>query len=136
MRVPEKDGRPEPPQLFMISMDGGEAWQFTTLPRGAGNPQWSPDGKMIAFANGATAEELAKQKETLPVPPPDTGAQPVASPTPTPASSPKASPERESDVRVITRAVYRSDSSAGYLDFKHPVAHLGRQRAAHRSEKK
>ena len=62
----------------MISLDGGEAWQFTTLPRGAGNPQWSPDGKMIAFANGATAEELAKQKETLPVPPPTSGVQPVA----------------------------------------------------------
>ncbi|HEV2905539.1 MAG TPA: hypothetical protein VGW32_10845, partial [Pyrinomonadaceae bacterium] len=119
VRVPEKDGRPESPQLFMISLDGGEAWQFTTLPRGAGSPQWSPDGKMIAFANGATAEELAKQKESLPVPPPTSGVQPVASPTPTPTSSPQASPERESDVRVITRAVYRSDSS-GYLDFKHP----------------
>ena len=119
VRVPEKDGRPDSPQLFMISLDGGEAWQFTTLPRGAGNPQWSPDGKLIAFANGATAEELAKQRETLPVPPPSSGVQPVASPTPTPAASPKASPERESDVRVITRAVYRSDSS-GYLDFKHP----------------
>jgi len=117
VRVPEKDGRPESPQLFMISLEGGEAWQFTTLVRGAGNPQWSSDGKMIAFANGATAEELAKQKETLPVPAPTSGAQPVASPTPT--ASPKASPERESDVRVITRAVYRSDSS-GYLDFKHP----------------
>ena len=52
------------------------------------------------------------------MPPSTSGVQPIASPTPTPAS-PKASPERESDVRVITRAVYRSDSS-GYLDFKHP----------------
>jgi dipeptidyl aminopeptidase/acylaminoacyl peptidase len=119
VRVPEKDGRPESPQLFMISLDGGEAWQFTTLARGAGNPQWSPDGKMIAFANGATAEELAKQKETSPVPAPTSDVQPVSSPTPTPASSPTASPVRESDVRVITRAVYRSDG-AGYLDFKHP----------------
>lgn len=119
VRVPEKDGRPDSPQLFMISMDGGEAWQFTSLPRGAGNPQWSPDGKLISFSNGATAEELAKAKETLPVPAPPPGAQPVASPTPTPATSPRPSPERESDVRVITRAVYRSDS-AGYLDFKHP----------------
>src|SRR2546421_13023573 len=53
VRVPEKDGRPDQPQLFMLSMDGGEAWQFTSLPRGAGGPQWSPDGKTIAFADGA-----------------------------------------------------------------------------------
>jgi dipeptidyl aminopeptidase/acylaminoacyl peptidase len=119
VRVPEKDGRPEAPQLFMMSMQGGEAWQFTSLPRGAGNPQWSPDGKMISFANGATPEEVAKQKETLPVPAPATAAQPAASPSPTPAASPRSSPERESDVRVITRAVYRSNDS-GYLDFKHP----------------
>ena len=60
VRVPEKDGRPDQPQLFMLSMDGGEAFQFTSLPRGAGNPQWSPDGKMISFQNGATTEEIAK----------------------------------------------------------------------------
>ncbi len=117
VRVPEKDGRPDQPQLFMLSMDGGEAWQFTSLPRGAGGPQWSPDGKTIAFANGATAEELAKQKETLPVPPP---APAGTSPTPTPTPSPGSRPEsHESDVRVIARAVYRSND-AGYLDFKHP----------------
>src|SRR5437660_12454902 len=116
VRVPEKDGRPDQPQLFMLSMAGGEAFQFTSLPRGAGGPQWSPDGKMIAFVNGATAEELAKQKETLPVPPP---AQAGTSPTPTPTPSPGSRPEQhESDVRVIARAVYRSNDS-GYLDFKH-----------------
>src|SRR5262245_11778160 len=41
VRVPEKDGRPDAPQLFMLPMDGGEAFQFTSLPRGAGGPQWS-----------------------------------------------------------------------------------------------
>src|SRR5258705_13297634 len=45
VRAPEQSGRVEPPQLFMLSMEGGEAFQFTTLARGAGNPQWSPDGK-------------------------------------------------------------------------------------------
>src|SRR5437660_12333495 len=95
VRVPEKDGRPDQPQLFMLSMDGGEAWQFTSLPRGAGNPQWSPDGKTIAFQNGATAEEVAKQKETLPVPPPSAGPQPISSPTPVP--TPSKPPEHELD---------------------------------------
>jgi len=49
VRVTEKDGRPDAPQLFMLSMAGGEAFQFTSLPRGAGGQQWSPDGKTISF---------------------------------------------------------------------------------------
>jgi dipeptidyl aminopeptidase/acylaminoacyl peptidase len=108
VRAPEVSGRVDPPQLFMLAMSGGEPFQFTTLPRGAGGPQWSPDGKMIAFYNSATAEELAKAEKSK--------AQP--SPSPNPAASPSP-PERESDVRVINRAVYRANG-AGYLDFKHP----------------
>src|ERR1051325_494967 len=108
VRSPETGGRVETPQLFMLSMDGGEAFQFTTVPRGAGGPQRAPDGKMIAFGNGPTAEEIA---QAAPRPSPAPGASPSA--------SPGSSPERESDVRVITRAVYRNND-AGYLDFKHP----------------
>src|SRR5215510_4428488 len=107
VRVTERDGRPDQPQLFMLSMDGGEAFQFTTLARGVAGPQWSPDGKTISFYNGATAEELAKA-----------AAKPGPSPSASPAASPKPE-ERESDVRVITRAVYRSNG-AGYVDSKHP----------------
>jgi dipeptidyl aminopeptidase/acylaminoacyl peptidase len=109
MRAPEVSGRVEPAQLFMLAMSGGEPFQFTTLPRGANGPQWSPDGKMISFYNSATPEEIVKAAAR------NTPPQPGASPSPSPASS----PERESDVRVITRAVYRANG-AGYLDFKHP----------------
>src|SRR6185503_13758048 len=105
-RAPEVSGRVDPPQLFMLAMLGGEPFQFTTLPRGAGGPQWSPDGKSILFYNSATAEELVKAAARNAQP----AASPAASPTP---------PERESDVRVINRAVYRANGS-GYLDFKHP----------------
>src|SRR5215211_3154209 len=108
MRAPEVSGRVEPAQLFMLAMSGGEPFQFTTLPRGTNGLQWSPDGKMIGFYNSATAEELAKAERSK--------AQPT--PTPSPAASPTPA-ERESDVRVITRAVYRANG-AGYLDFKHP----------------
>jgi dipeptidyl aminopeptidase/acylaminoacyl peptidase len=121
VRAPEKDGRVEPPQLFMMSMQGGEAFQFTSLPRGAGGPQWSPDGKMISFGNSATAEEIAK-------------AAPRPSPQPSASPSPAASPERESDVRVITRAVYRNND-AGYLDFKHP-GHIWVVTAPHTGDEK
>ena len=108
-RAPEVSGRTEPAQLFMLAMGGGEPFQFTTLPRGAGGPQWSPDGKMILFYNSATPEEIAKAARNTTAP---------SQPSPSPAASP-APPERESDVRVITRAVYRANGQ-GYLDFKHP----------------
>ena len=108
VRSAEKDGRPEPPQLFMLAMAGGESFPFTSLPRGASQPQWSPDGKMISFMNGATAEELAKAKE-----------KPQPSPSPSPSPAQKPDEKRESDVRVITRSVYRSNGT-GYLDNKHP----------------
>ena len=32
---------------------GGEPWAITDIPRGAGNPEWSPDGKTIAFSSTA-----------------------------------------------------------------------------------
>src|SRR6185369_17760163 len=110
VRAPEISGRVEPPQLFMLAMSGGEPFQFTSLPRGAGGPQWSPDGKMIVFYNSATPEEVAKATAAKSATPPASG-QPAPSPTP---------PERESDVRVINRAVYRMNGG-GYLDFKHPT---------------
>ncbi len=84
-------------QLYMLSMAGGDSFQFTSLPRGAGGPIWSPDGKWIAFGNSQNAAEVARGGK--PAPPPADG--------------------HESDVRVITRAVYRSNG-AGYLEFSHP----------------
>jgi dipeptidyl aminopeptidase/acylaminoacyl peptidase len=118
VRVPEKDGRPDQPQLFMLAMAGGDSFQFTSIARGAGAPQWAPDGKTIAFVNGANAEELAKQKEGQPSPTPSPTPA-AAAPTATPTDAKKPEEKHESDVRVITRAVYRSNG-AGYLDTKHP----------------
>ncbi len=109
VRVTEKDGRPDAPQLFMLAMAGGDSFQFTTVARGAGGPQWSPDGKMIAFVSGANPEDLAKQAAAQKPPP---------SPSPSPSEVKKEEPH-ESDIRVITRAVYRANG-AGYLDTKHP----------------
>ena len=113
VRVTEKDGRPDLPQLFMLAMAGGDSFQFTTLPRGASQPLWSPDGKTIAFLSSANAEDLAKQKER-----PRGGEARDASAT-SPEARKSEEDKHESDVRVITRAVYRANG-AGYLDPKHP----------------
>ena len=125
VRVTEKDGKPDVPQLFMLAMAGGDSFQFTNVTKGAGQPLWSPDGTTIAFVNTANTEDLAKlkegQQEGLPSPAPQPAPQTAAAPgpSPTPVDSKKPDDKRESDVRVITRAVYRSNGP-GYLDSKHP----------------
>jgi dipeptidyl aminopeptidase/acylaminoacyl peptidase len=57
VRAVEKDGKPEPSQLYLLNMDGGEAQGITSLPRGATGPTWSPDGKRIAFSGTTGPEE-------------------------------------------------------------------------------
>ncbi len=126
-RANEKDGKPEPGQLAMLPMSGGDAWTFTDLPKGAGSPVWSPDGKTIAFTSSSNPDDLAKQQkkkrkeeEAKNAAAAATGTAPAS---PTPAASPaKAEPsedERESDVLVVTHAVYREDND-GNIDFKRP----------------
>ena len=99
VRSPEKDGRPQPPQIFLLSLDGGEARQLTDVPRGAGGFEWSPDGKTIAFSNT------------------DDGKKEQDKPNPENAEPKDKTPERVSDVRVISKAVYRSNGP-GYLNPK------------------
>ena len=126
VRAPMRDGKPEPPQLHILSLSGGEAWRLTDVPRGASAAVWSPDGKRIAFTSGANAKDLAKQRreksakktaQDVDVPRP---AETATAPKP-PAAVPDES-ERESDVRTITRAVYRVDNQ-GYVDEEH-LSHI------------
>ncbi|HEY3139431.1 MAG TPA: S9 family peptidase [Blastocatellia bacterium] len=107
IRSGEKDGKPQPAQIWLLSLDGGEAQQLTDSPRSPGAFEWSPDGKTIAFVS---REDPSKEKEK---PNPE-----EAEPKEKDKDKDK-SPEHVSDVRVVTKAVYRSNG-AGYLN---PKAH-------------
>jgi dipeptidyl aminopeptidase/acylaminoacyl peptidase len=98
VRSVEKDGRPQPPQVFVLSMNGGEPWAITEMPRGAASPEWSPDGRTIAFSSSARPDEVAQP------------------------AKPAGDKPRETDVRVITEAVYRANGVAGwgYVDRDRP----------------
>ncbi len=113
VRASEKDGKPEPGQLCLLPMAGGDAFTFTTLPKGASDPHWSPDGKSIAFFSTTNSEDLAKEEKKKKEEQSKKGN--AAQPSPSPA----ADEEHESDIHVVTRALYRSNDE-GYLDPKHP----------------
>ena len=48
------------PQVFLLSLDGGEPMQVTHFHYGASSPRWSPDGKEILFSARIGLKELIK----------------------------------------------------------------------------
>lgn len=91
LRAGEKD----PAQIWVLPMAGGEARRLTDLPKGASPAQWSPDGRTIAFTSSTTPEDLEERKKN--------------------AGKAEAEKEKKSDVRIVTRALYR-DNDEGLLD--------------------
>jgi dipeptidyl aminopeptidase/acylaminoacyl peptidase len=99
IRSIDKDGKPQPPQIWLLSLGGGEAQPLTDTPRSPGGFEWSPDGKTLAFVS---REDASKEKEK---------------PNPEEGEAAAKPPEHVSDVRVITKAVYRFNGG-GYLNPK------------------
>jgi dipeptidyl aminopeptidase/acylaminoacyl peptidase len=120
--------RPPAAQLYILPMNGGESWKITDLPKGASGPVWSPDSSSIAFISSTSPDDLAKQRkqDKNKAGDKDEGKkddqdkdQKASEEGSQSKSSASTESEHESDVRVITRAVYRINGG-GYLDPKHP----------------
>ena len=91
LRAVEKNGKPDPPQIWLLPMTGGEGRPLTDLPKGASAQEWAPDGKSLAFLSTTLSKDFEKK-----------------------------SPEEEpSDTRVILHASYRSNGS-GYIQQDRP----------------
>ncbi|HEY0512354.1 MAG TPA: S9 family peptidase [Thermoanaerobaculia bacterium] len=110
VRATEKDGKRQPAQLALISTQGGEAVALTEVPKGATEPVWSPDGRTIAFLSTANDKDLAKWKAAR--------RKEGKEEEKKEGEKKEGAEEHESDVRVITRAVYRFNG-AGYQDPTH-----------------
>src|SRR6185436_14486347 len=90
VRSIEKDGKPQPGQVYVLEMLGGEGYPLTQDTKGVTSIEWSPDGKTLAFTApvGGDTQDKKDGKEQEP----------------------------KSDVQVITRAVYRANGNPTYVD--------------------
>lgn len=85
------------PQIFILPLSGGEAWQLTDIEGGVANPIWSPDGHEIAF----TANLNGK------------GIQPEGTDKP---ADDDYSTKYNKDVKVITELAHKMDGEGYFTD--------------------
>src|SRR2546427_7263636 len=107
VRVPASpsSGPAQSAQIYLLPLDGGEARALTDLPRGAGSPVWSPDGKTLAFTSQTSpADERAWPRGGGPE---RLGVGPQAQKENADQKPDSGDSRHKSDVKVITRAVYR-----------------------------
>jgi dipeptidyl aminopeptidase/acylaminoacyl peptidase len=98
VRAVEKDGKQQPGQLYVLEMDGGEARPITDLPNGVNPPAWSRDGKSIAFTAPVNDKRGTKDTEG------------------TKDTKDEKEEAYRTDVRVVTKAVYRANGNLGYVE--------------------
>ena len=122
VRVAEENGRTQPAQIYLLEMKAGEPRAITEMPRGANNPEWSPDGRTIAFSSNAKPEDLKKAAEEKKEADKQAADKQDAAKKDAKSGTTTEDTPRESDVRVITSAVYRANGVAdfGYVDPDRP----------------
>jgi len=113
----DESGKPRPPQIAVLSLAGGEAWMITDLPKGASGLAWAPDSKRIAFLSSTTSEDIEKARRNKDSARSKEARKLEATRDSAGPQQPESGQEHESDVHIISRAVYRSND-AGYLDPK------------------
>ncbi len=59
----EPGGKPAKQQIWLISPEGGEAWQLTKSEADVGEFHWSKDSKFIAFAANAPESKASKDRK-------------------------------------------------------------------------
>ncbi len=89
VRSIEKDGKSQPGQVYVLDMNGGEAYPLTRDTKGVTSVEWSPDGKTVAFTAPVGGDDDKRDENEK---------------------------QAKSDVEVITRAVYRSNGNPTYVD--------------------
>lgn len=119
------DGKP---QLFLISLFGGEAEQLTNFPYGVSQPRWSPDGTLLLFTATLSEKDMRRAEGTPPWPDErpartttDTaGAQPNPNGTLAEIRAWLARNEANSNPRVFYRLNFQGEQSLQpHLRFQH-----------------
>ena len=99
IRSAEKPGTPPaPPQVYLMpAKPNASAIRLTDLPKGASNPQWSPDGQALTVTSSTPQDQAKTRLEA------------------TQKARATGDDAHVSDVRIVNRAIYRFNGE-GNLD--------------------
>lgn len=110
--------RTEKAQIWVLELDGGEAWQVPTDEVVTGTLCWFDDGSRIAYV----ANVFVKPDDWVPYPgAPSYDAERLATLAKRSPTDKKNEGKKSSEVKVITRLRYRGDGTGYYGDTKRHV---------------